>query len=333
MRRLVVDNAAAWAAVGLANIHREYPNDLRHTMTSEGDRPLPRQIPPAFYGSYDWHSCVEMHWMLVRLLRAAGDEVPAAEVRAALDAHFTRSALAGEASYVAARPGWQRPYGWGWALALAREVGGWTDPDAKRWADAMRPLADAVTANFLAWLPKQDFPVRHGVHTNSAFGLCLALPYARAAEPKLEAAITEAARRWFGADTDYPGRYEPSGADFLSPALTEAVLMAQVLDRVEFTGWLDRFLPDLAKEEPASLFTPVQVSDPTDGQIAHLHGLNLSRAWCWRRLAQALPADDPRVPLMEAALQRHAEASLDQVAGSDYMVEHWLAAYATLLLS
>jgi Protein of unknown function (DUF2891) len=333
MRAAISERAADWAAVALANIRREYPNDLRHTMTGPDDRPLPHEVHPVLYGSFDWHSCVEMHWLLVRLLRAAPAAVPAAEIRSTLDAGLTPAALATEAAYFADRRYWGRPYGWGWALTLAHEIATWDDPQAQRWAAAIRPLGDMLAARFADWLPTAAFPVRHGVHGNSAFGLSRALPYARAFRPALADAIAVAADRWFGADVDYPGGYEPSGADFLSPALTEAELMLQVLAPADFAGWLGRFLPRLADGEPAALFTPVAVADPTDGQLAHLHGLNLSRAWCWRRLAEALPADDPRLPVITAAVQRHADASLEQAAGSDYMVEHWLAAYAVLLLT
>ncbi|HET6213911.1 MAG TPA: DUF2891 domain-containing protein [Micromonosporaceae bacterium] len=325
--------AADWAAVGLANIVREYPNEIRHRMDDPDDRPRPRDVHPAFYGSFDWHSCVEMHWMLVRLLRTASDVVAVERIRAGLGAHLTAPALTAEARYVTDRPAWERPYGWGWALTLAHELSTWDDPDGVRWSAAFRPLAGALAAQFTRWLPKAAYPVRHGVHQNSAFALSLALPYARASDPALLAAITDAAYRWFAGDTDYPGGYEPSGSDFLSPALTEAELMSAVLPPDEFTGWLARFLPGLPDGQPVSLFKPVAVSDPSDGQIAHLHGLNLSRAWCWRRLARALPDGDPRVPVIAAAVRRHAAASLDQAAGSDYMVEHWLAAYAVLLLA
>ncbi len=333
MHTLVEKRAADWAAVGLANITREYPNALRHTMNGPDDRPLPREIHPAFYGSFDWHSCVEMHWMLVRLLRTAPHALPEAEVRAGLDAHLTAGALVTEAAYLAENPGWERPYGYGWALTLAHELATWDDPDARRWGAAMRPLAETVAAGFVEWLPKVAYPVRHGMHPNSAFAFSRSLGYARGFAPGLLAAIAEAADRWFAADRDYPGGYEPSGADFLSPALTEAELMSGLLDAGDFATWLDRFLPGVIEGKPAALFTPVEVSDPTDGQIAHLHGLNLSRAWCWRRLAETLPADDPRIPLMRDAVQRHTGASLEEATGSDYMVEHWLAAYAVLLLT
>jgi hypothetical protein len=340
---LLEASAAAYARLALDNIGREFPSDVHHTMTGPGDFPArPRDRSPVFFGSFDWHSCVEMHWLLVRLLRTAGDLVPAGPIRAALDAQFTPAGLEAEAGFMA-RPddgGRQRPYGWGWALALIDETSRLDepdDPDGRRWAAAMRPLGDALTARFLDWLPKATYPVRHGVHANSALGLSRALPYARrrtaGGDPGLASAITEAATRWFGDDADYPGSWEPSGQDFLSPALTEAELMAQVLPAGQFRPWLDRFLPGIAAGEPAALFTPAVVSDSSDGWIAHLHGLNLSRAWCWRRIAEALPGGDPRIPVAEAAAARHADASLPHVAGDHYMVEHWLAAYAVLLLS
>jgi hypothetical protein len=336
MREAVARFAAQWAEVGLANIEQVYPNDLRHTMRDADDRPLPQEVHPAFYGSFDWHSCVEMHWMLVRLLRVAPSALGATadSVRAGLSAHLRDDALAREADYFTQRPSWGgRPYGWGWALTLAHELQTWDDADAARWSVAMRPLASVWVTRFSDWLPKAEFPVRHGVHQNSAFGLSRALGYARSAAPELVALIESTARRWFMDDVAYPAHYEPSGADFLSPALTEAELMAQLLEPMEFSAWLARFLPGLERGEPSTLLRPVRVSDATDGQIAHLHGLNLSRAWCFRRLIEALPSDDPRAAPMRRAVELHSEASLAQAAGSDYMVEHWLAAYATLLLT
>ncbi len=332
--------AAAYARVALANIVREFPTVVRHVMTAPDDLPRrPRENTPVFYGSYDWHSCVEMHWLLVRLLRQAGEAVPQAEIRAALDRQFTVDALAAEARFFAypANRATERPYGWGWLLLLTHETATWDDPDARRWASRLAPLAATLAAAFLEWLPKATYPVRHGMHANSAFAFSLALPYATAqaqtGDTALLEAITSVAHRWYDADADYPGRWEPSGTDFLSPALVEAELMARLLEPDAFAPWLDAFLPGLADGEPAPLFTPVEVSDSSDGQIAHLHGLNLSRAWCWRRLSAALPAGDPRVPHMRAAARRHADAATPHVLGDDYMVEHWLAAYAVLLLT
>jgi hypothetical protein len=334
MHELVARHAVRWAEVAVANIEQVYPNDLRHTMHAADDRPLPQDVHPAFYGSFDWHSCVEMHWLLARLLRVGALGLFSPSARAALDTHLTDEALAREADYFVQRPSWGgRPYGWGWALTLAHELVTWDDADAARWSAAMRPLTSVLVTRLLEWLPKAEYPVRHGVHQNSAFGLSRALGYARVAAPELVALIESTARRWFQDDTAYPAHYEPSGSDFLSPALTEAELMAQLLEPVEFSVWLARFLPGLEHGQPSALLRPVRVTDASDGQIAHLHGLNLSRAWCFRRLVETLPADDPRVGPMREAIEAHRDASLSQAAGSDYMVEHWLAAYAVLLLT
>jgi hypothetical protein len=330
-----------YARLALDNIDREFPSYLTVLLTGPGEFPAcPRDRTPVFYGSFDWHSCVEMHWVLVRLLKVAGDAVPAHEIRAALDRQLTPAGLRAEAEFMRAQGGFERPYGWGWALALAHELATWPgDQDASRWAAVMKPLSEALTENFLGWLPKATYPVRTGVHGNSSFGLSLALPYAQAqalagqSQPPLAAAIEAAAHRWYRTDTDYPAAWEPSGHDFLSPALAEAELMARLLPAGEFAPWLAAFLPGLAAGEPASLFTPAVVSDSSDGQIAHLHGLNLSRAWCLRRLAETLPPGDPRVPVCTEASNRHAEASLPHVTSDDYMVTHWLAAYAVLLFS
>jgi len=210
-------------------------------------------------------------------------------------------------------------------------------PDARRWAAALAPLAAAVTGLFTGWLPKAAYPGRHGLHPNTAFALSRSLPHARnlaaAGHPALAAAIEAAATRWYGGDADYPAAWEPSGADFLSPALTEVELMALLLPAERFAAWLSAFLPGIAGGEPAGLFEPVPVSDSSDGQIAHLHGLNASRAWCWRRAAESLPAADQRIGPALAAARRHADAALPHVVGDHYNVEHWLAAYAVLMLT
>ena len=333
MNPTVGERAASWAAAALSAAQREYPNAPHHTTQGDDDRPTPRQAHPAFYGSFDWHSCVEMHWVLVRLLRVAPDAVPGPDIRRVLDSLLTVDALQVEVDYLTAHPSWERPYGWGWALTLAAELRGWDDPDANRWAIAVRPLADAITAAFVDWLPKLSHPVRHGVHANTAFALSRSRDYASRYEPALLEAIDANARRWFAQDVDYPGRYEPCGTDFLSGALCEAQLMAQVMPAADVGEWLARFLPDLSSGRPEALFTPVRVVDESDGQLAHLHGLNVSRAWCWSQLAAVLPVDDVRrAPMLQAA-DRHRDASLDRATGSDYMVEHWLAAYAVLLLT
>jgi hypothetical protein len=336
------EQAAAYADVAIANIGREFPSLVVHLMSEPGDFPArPAERTPVFYGSLDWHSCVEMHWLLVRLLRLDGGSVPAGQIRELLDAQFTADKLAAEASFVASADGrHERPYGWAWALALVHEIaslGDGGDAQARRWLTAIAPLTDALTKGFLDWLPSVTYPVRHGVHPNSAFSLSLAMPFAarqaQAGRPDLAAAIEAKALGWFADDADYPGSYEPSGHDFLSPALTEAELMSRLLAQPEFADWLAAFLPSIADGEPATLFTPAVVSDASDGQIAHLHGLNASRAYCWRRIGEALPDGDARIEPAMAAARTHLEAALPHVVGDDYMVEHWLAVYAVLALS
>jgi len=331
--------APNYARVALTNIRREFPSGVYHNMTAPGDFPFrPKARTPAFYGSYDWHSCVEMHWLLLRLLRIAEDVIPVKQIRSVLNAHFRPVALAAEKEFIASRNGLgERPYGWGWALALVHEARALDDPEGKKWATALQPFADAVTGCFLNWLPKATYPVRYGVHANSAFGMARAWDYAQARAETGDAALLEAitakAYAWFGGDTMYPAAWEPSGHDFLSPALAEAELMARVFPPEEFGTWLSVFLPGIAGGEPATLFTPAVVSDPADGAIAHLHGLNASRAWGWRRIAESLPDGDPRIESAVAAARTHAGAALPHVVGDHYNVEHWLACYAVLMLS
>jgi hypothetical protein len=328
--------AATYADTIIQTVQQEYPNALRHTMTGPDDLPTPQQVHPAFYGCFDWHSCVEMHWALVRLLRLVPDAIDHAQTRATLARHVTTPHLQQEAAYLQAHPGFERPYGWGWALMLANEVADWQDADAQIWAAAMRPLAQTITDLLLAWLPRATYPNREGVHANSAFGLARSLPWARRlaheGDPRLLQAITATALRWYQQDREYPAAWEPSGSDFLSPALTEAELMGALMDAGPFLAWFDAFLPELAQTRPPSLFQPAIVSDISDGQIAHLHGLNLYRAYAMQRLSQLLPADDVRGAILRQAAATHAAASLPAVTGTNYMAEHWLACYAVLYL-
>lgn len=328
--------ASVYADVILRAIQQEYPNDLWHTMTGPDDRPTPRQLHPAFYGCFDWHSCVEMHWALVRLLRLVPGSLAQDAARSTLTAHLTEEALQREAEYLQSHRGFKRPYGWGWALMLANELNDWENVQAQAWAAALKPLAQIIAELMQAWLPKATYPSRDGMHSNTAFGLARSLPWARRlasqGDTRLLVAITDAATRWYGDDRNYPARWEPSGADFLSPALAEAELMCETLNPASFLSWLDQFLPELREVRPGSLFDPALVSDETDGQIAHLHGLNLHRAFTWQRLSQALPVGDVRKPLLQQAAATHAAASLPAVIGTDYMVEHWLACYAVLYL-
>lgn len=336
--RLVKASAGALARTALANVVREYPHHESHWHLEGVRIPSPRQSHPCFYGSFDWHSCVEMFWVLVRSLRRHPGLVPAEEIRALLGEHLTVERLSGEISYFAPEEqrNTQRPYGWSALLELTFETATWDDPDAMRWSVGLRRLSTVFVDRYLGWLPQATYPIRYGVHDNGAFGLSRALPYARFladhGDPRLRDLIIETAWRWFGSDRDYPGAWEPSGADFLSPALAEAELMSRLMPAAEFAEWLDGFLPGIVDRRPAPLFIPATVTDTSDGQLAHLHGLNLHRAWCWHRIAAALPDQDDRTPAVLEATRAHTHASLAQTTGGAYMVEHFLAYYALLLL-
>lgn len=330
--------AGRFVRLALRNVRREYPNHTGHLVAGPTEDVRPRALHPAFYGSYDWHSCVHQHWLLVRLLQRFPGLPEEAEVRRVLGEHLTPEALEREADYLR-RPAastWERPYGWAWALSLAAacrdggRTGDSADPDLPACAAALEPLTAAVTDRFLNWLPRATYPVRHGVHSNSAFGVLLALTSSRRPDDELARACADAALRWFGDDRDYPAGWEPSGEDFLSPALTEAALMLRVLGAGDFGGWLDRFLPGLPAGEPVALLTPARVSDRSDPRIVHLDGLNLSRAWCWSLVAGGLPPDDPRAAVAATAWERHLAASLAHVESGDYGGEHWLATFAVL---
>jgi hypothetical protein len=333
---LTREQASAFARLALKGLSQEYPNKPEHVMTGSEDVKGPRALHPAFYGSYDWHSSVHGHWMLVRLLRRFPDLPEAREIRTVLAEHLTAKSLKAEADYFARRASkpFERPYGWAWLLKLAEELHGWDDPDGKAWSHNLRPLADAVVARYLDFFPNQTYPIRTGVHPNTAFGLGFAHDYARAVgDSRLKGLVDEVARAYFGADEDAPAKWEPSGADFFSPSLMEADLMRRVLPSAEFQVWFARFLPGAARAEPKPLFSPATVSDRTDPQLVHLDGLNLSRAWCMRSILAALPPRDPARAALDSAASRHAQAGLGHVASGDYAGEHWLASFAVYLLT
>jgi hypothetical protein len=332
---LTRDLASAFARLALKSLSRQYPNKPEHVLAEAADLRLPKELHPAFYGSYDWHSAVHGHWMLARLLRQVPDLPEGREIRSVLAGHFTAVNLQSEAAYFSRKESkpFERPYGWAWLLKLAEELHGWDDPDAREWAKNLRPLAQAVVNRYLEFFPKQTYPIRVGVHANTAFGLSLAHDYARAVHhDKLLRLVEERAIAYFGGDVDVPAAWEPGGADFLSPALVEADLMRRVLPRQEFRSWFGKYLPGLERSEPKALFNPAIVTDRTDPQLVHLDGLNLSRAWAMRSIAAALPAGAGRAALLSSAA-RHAEAALGHVASGDYAGEHWLASFAVYLLS
>ena len=326
--------ASRLARLPLAYVHREYPHKLDHVMTHDADLGTPRALHPAFYGCFDWHSAVHGHWTLATILRRFPALPEAGAIRAALATSLTAENLAVEAAYFRApeRPSFERTYGWAWLLELARALHGWDDPDAARWAAALQPLVDVIVARWRAFLPKQAYPIRTGVHPNTAFGLGFALDHARATGDRAFAELIEQrARAYFAHDRDAPVAWEPGGEDFLSPVLVEADLMRRLLSPAELAAWLAAFAPGLAGAR--HLLEPVEVSDRSDPKLAHLDGLNLSRAWCLRALAAALPeADALRAPLAAAA-EAHAHAGLAHVATGDYAGEHWLASFAVYLLA
>ena len=327
--------AARFADVALANVVREYPGKADHVLGSEADLESPRTLHPAFYGSFDWHSCVHMHWLLVHVRRLHPGLPQFATIGALLDRHLAPANIAAECAYLG-RPhaqSFERPYGWTWLLKLADELALATDDDARRWAVQLAPLARAIVERYLGWLPMADYPIRYGMHSNSAFGLLFALDYARrAGEDALENLCVDKARAWYGGDRDVPAAWEPSGFDFLSPALIEAELMRRALPSAEFAAWLSLFLPDMRERRPAQFFMPVHVSDRGDPHIVHLDGLNLSRAWCFRGIASALPERDPRAAVAREAAAAHVAAGLTGLESTDYAGGHWLASFAALAL-
>jgi hypothetical protein len=333
---LTQEQASAFARLALKGLSKEYPHKPGYVLGGADDLKAPRLHHPAFFGSFDWHSSVHGHWMLVRLLRLFPELPERREVRTALAAHLTADNLKAEAAFFARadQRSFERTYGWAWLLKLAEELHGWDDADARQWGQNLRPLEEAVVARYLAFLPKQNYPIRSGVHPNTAFGLAFALDYARAAGQRpLRELVEKRSRDWFGRDAGAPASWEPDGADFFSPSLMEADLMRRVLPPDEFRPWLRGYLPGLARGEPRNLFVPAEVPDRADPQLVHLDGLNLSRAWCMRGLAAALPADDPARKALTEAAGRHSEAALGHVASGDYAGEHWLASFAVYLLS
>jgi hypothetical protein len=329
---LTREQASHFAALAMKGLTKEFPNKMDHVMEGPEAVQSPRALHPAFYGCFDWHSSVHGHWMLIRLLKLHPELPEAPAIRAALRANLTKENLAAEAAYLQ-RPGtagFERTYGWAWLLKLAEELHGWEDADGKEWAAHLAPLAEAFVQRYLNFLPRQTYPIRTGVHPNTAFGLAFALDYARTAgRPELEKLVVQRARDYFLHDKNYPAAWEPSGEDFFSAALMEADLMRRVLPGEEFRAWFRAFLPEL----PPALLTPATVSDRTDGKIVHLDGLNLSRAACLWNIAGAFAADDPQRAALTATAQKHAEASLPHVASGDYAGEHWLASFAVWMLS
>ena len=333
---LTESQASHFARLALKCVAKEFPNKPEHVINSRRDVQTPSELHPSFYGCYDWHSSVHGHWMLVRLLRMFPNLREADAIRQALDKNLTRENILVETAYLKQpnRQSFERLYGWAWLLKLAEELHLSDSAAAKKWADNLQSLTNAFVERYLLFLPKQTYPIRTGVHPNTAFGLAFAFDYAKTAgnEP-LAKLIAERSRTYFAKDRNYPAAWEPGGEDFFSPALMEADLMRRVMGPAEFRVWFRRFLPHLRAGSPRSLLVPAIVSDRSDPKLVHLDGLNLSRAWCMRSIASSLPRNDPSRHVLVRAGQAHTRDALAHVASGDYAGEHWLASFAVYLLS
>ncbi len=330
-----VDAAAAgrFANLALACVHKEYPNKIAHVLNSDADVKPPRELTPAFYGCYDWHSSVHGHWLLARLARLFPDAPFAPQARAALDKSLTPANIAAEVKYLegAGRATFERPYGLAWLMQLSAELKEWDDPQAKRWAGTLDPLVKAAVGRLSTWLPKLSHPIRTGEHNQTAFSLGLLIDWAReTGDGQALALFEKRARELYMKDRACPLEYEPGGEDFLSPCVAQADLMRRLLSPEPYADWLSGFLPQVGSAE---WIVPAEATDRSDGKLAHLDGLNLSRAWMLEGIASGLPANDPRLPSLRAAAKAHREAGLEAVTGEHYEGGHWLGSFATYLVT
>jgi hypothetical protein len=328
--------AARLARLALDCVQREYPNKIAHVLYSDADAKPPRKLTPAFYGCYDWHSSVHGHWLLARLASAYPDAPFATAARSALTKNLTAANIRQEIVYIegAGRASFERPYGLAWLLQLGSELREWDSPEGEALARNLRPLEVAVASRLSSWLPKLSYPVRSGEHSQTAFALGLILDWTRQTDNReLESLVVARVRSFYLGDRDCPLSYEPSGEDFVSPCLAEADVVRRVLDQESFAAWLGPFLPVIPQDGSAGWLQPAVVTDPTDGKLAHLDGLNLSRAWMLDGIASGLPPRDPRRPALEAARDAHRYSGLASVTGEHYEGGHWLGSFATYLVT
>ena len=333
-----LDSGAAtrFANLALACLHREYPNKISHVMASDADALPPHVLTPAFYGCFDWHSDVHGHWLLVRLLRLYPNAPFAAQARAELARTFTPTNIAGDLAYLkrADRADFERPYGLAWLLQLSAELRQWNDPEGKQWSHTLQPLESEAAAHLESWLPKLHYPIRIGEHEQTAFAFGLVWDWAAVAgDTQMRRLLTDAAQRFYQGDRNCPLSYEPSGQDFLSPCLAEADFMRRVLERPAFRQWLTDFLPGIPANDTATWLPPAIVTDRADPKLAHVDGLNLSRAWMLEGIASGVGADDRRNRALLAAARSHREAALPAVTGEHYEGGHWLGTFAVYLAS
>jgi hypothetical protein len=328
--------ASNFAQLALRCIQKEYPNKPDHVLNAPKDVKDPKYFHPAFYGCFDWHSCVHGHWMLVRLIKMFPNLPEASAIRGALNKDLTAVNIAAEVRYFGqpGRKSFERTYGWAWLLKFAQELHEWDDPDSHRWYANLKPLADVIVNHYEDFLPKQNYPIRTGVHPNTAFGIAFALDYARSVhDTRLDSLLVERSKSYYFSDKDCPISWEPGGEDFFSPCLEEADLMRRVLGSAEFEPWLRSFMPHLLDKDGAITFVPATVTDRTDPKLVHLDGLNLSRGWCMMGIASVLPQQDPLRHALIVSASQHAGSSLKYVASGNYEGEHWLASFAVYLLS
>ena len=328
--------ASRFARLALDCVHQEYPNKIAHVLGSDADVLPPRELAPVFFGCYDWHSSVHGHWLLARVARFYPDSDSAAAARAALDRSLTPARVAGEVAYLKGpgRISFERPYGLAWLLQLAAELRSWDDPDARRWAAALAPLEWEAAVRIADWLPKLGYPIRAGEHSQTAFAFGLIRDWAVLTGNEAMRMLIDAKSREFHlVDRDCPLNYEPSGQDFLSPCIAEADLMRRVLPPPAYAKWLDGFLPGIPRDPQVAWLPPAVVTDRADPKLAHLDGLNLSRAWMLRGMAAGLPLDDARRAAILKAADEHAAAALPAVTGEHYEGGHWLGTFAVYLVT
>jgi hypothetical protein len=328
--------AARFAQLALACLHREYPNKIAHVMDDATDARQPHELTPAFYGCYDWHSNVHAHWLLVRLVRLFPNAPFAASARTEVARSLQPANIAGELAYItgSGRASFERPYGLAWLLQLVAELRSWDDPQAREWAATLAPLETEAARRIKIWLPNLHYPIRIGEHDQTAFSFGLIWDWAEiSGDTQMRAALTDAAHRFYLEDKQCPLSYEPSGQDFLSPCLAEADFVRRVLDAREFGLWLTAFLPGIPAKAQGPWLPPGVVTDRSDPKLAHIDGLNLSRAWMLEGIAHGLAQNDPRIPALLAAATLHRNAALPAVTGEHYEGGHWLGTFAVYLTS
>jgi len=331
-----LDAAAAsrFANLALACVHLEYPNKIAQVMQSDADAKPPRQLTPAFYGCFDWHSSVHGHWLLARLAKQFPDSEFAARARAALAQSLTSADIAAEVEYLRGpgRASFERPYGLAWLLQLVAELETWDDPQAREWRAVLSPLEQESARRLADWLPKLHYPIRVGEHGQTAFAFGLVSDWAAAtSNASMTTLLRERAMAYYAKDRNCPLAYEPSGEDFLSPCLGEADFMRRILPPREYSRWLTAFLPGIPTNGRADWLEPGVVTDRSDPKLAHIDGLNLSRAWMLEGIASGLPSNDRRRASLLAAARAHAQASLPAVTGEHYEGGHWLGTFAVYL--